>query len=236
MVTSNAENTAAEQDVAPTQSILVDNPSADSDSGEEQLRQKYYDAFVKSKELRTVVVKSPREELAEKQKKLQQQRQQKKKAKAKTRTKRKKAQEQKKATAEQKALSPEEIKGELARRMRGIHERLLVMQSKAHEEFMRSEAEYSIKNVSLFEKIFPSYLETLTLRWDEIVDTLVDDLLYDVVRELNVIESADRARGTLLHQGQSVTPANLGMLDVLHSIQDYLDCEQSVNARMKAFC
>eukprot|EP01022_Parablepharisma_sp_SALTPOND_P027653 TRINITY_DN671_c0_g1_i2.p2 TRINITY_DN671_c0_g1~~TRINITY_DN671_c0_g1_i2.p2 ORF type:complete len:366 (-),score=37.58 TRINITY_DN671_c0_g1_i2:1861-2853(-) len=212
-----------EEEAKPTvmsgPSILEDENGHKEDISED-LREKYYKLFVQNKE-KTVLMRSPREE--------------RKRAKKKRRRSKPKKEQSLSGKAQKKkreVLSPKKIKEELSKRLTGIKDRLSAIQNKAHDELLYAEDEYSIKNMELLEKLFPTFLEMIAVRWEEVADLLVDDLLYDTVRELNVIDSLKQEQWVPKEVPPEEDKENrVKNVDVVDILNDYLECEQSLNSK-----
>ncbi len=192
--------------------------------GEEDTRQKYYETFVRNKEqTQTPAVVQDRGEEVKKENK-----------KGKKTGKHGKKAKKGKQAGRKEVLSTRALRAELAGRMGHIQSRLASIQEKAHDELVYAEDEYSVKNMDLLEKLFPTFLEMIAVRWEEISDSLIDDLLCEVVGELNVIDSAKRAQGQIMEKKKEVDKTESEEVDVLGVLNDFLVCEQSMTAKYKA--
>eukprot|EP00826_Nyctotherus_ovalis_P023094 TRINITY_DN17784_c0_g2_i1.p1 TRINITY_DN17784_c0_g2~~TRINITY_DN17784_c0_g2_i1.p1 ORF type:complete len:260 (+),score=66.14 TRINITY_DN17784_c0_g2_i1:98-877(+) len=127
-------------------------------------------------------------------------------------------------------LSHKELGNELAKKLEQIKARLSHIQNEAHNKLLYAEDTFSIKNMGLLEKVFPAFLEMIAVRWEEIADLLIDDLLYDTVRELNVIDAVKNEKWVAEKPVEKKIVKSLNV-DPIEVLNEYLECEQKLNAK-----
>ncbi len=66
-----------------------------------------------------------------------------------------------------------------------LRNELIETQNEMENKIKFAESQYSIQNMELLEKVFPSFLEYVALNWEEITHLLIEDLLYELVGILN---------------------------------------------------
>jgi len=229
------ENEGPKNVILNVPTILEDYPIKPVENTVENDREKFYKLFVEPNE-KTVVIKSPQEERKkERRKKRKHSKKAKKNEPITTQTLIRKYQ-----AKSMPVMSTKDIRNELNKKMKKIQSRLVNMQNKAHEELVYGEDELSIKNMELLEKLFPTFLEMFAVKWEDIADLLIDDLLSDTVAELNIIDTVKKNRWVEenyddIYEETKNNKENKGgqksNVDLMGIFSEYFECEKSIGTR-----
>ena len=128
-------------------------------------------------------------------------------------------------------LARKDLTNELTKKLTQIRDRLIIIQNEAHNKLLYAEDTFSIKNMDLLEKVFPAFLEMIAVRWEEISELLIDDLLYDTVRELNAIDAKKNEQWVPKEKVVEKTVIKSLNVDPIEVLNAYLECEQKLNAK-----